>query len=170
MWCQIQKCCWARPLPVIKLLATQRGPAMEKGGCFPHWPPGLSNCVQLVPLRHQLSPGPPAGLAGPAWPPFSHSASCLVYLQLYLVFWLPEALATGQLVRRPCSVIRRPVHHQQGCWRKLSHIAFGCIWEKRESLADLFLSPFSNALQVWCFPHTLGNVFPPNLRLTPTTS
>lgn len=77
--------------------------------------PGLNNCVRLAQLNHQLSPCPSAGLAGPTWLRFSHYASCLVYLQLYLVFWLPEALATSQLVRSPCSVIKRPVHHQQGC-------------------------------------------------------
>lgn len=70
------------------------------------------------------------------------------------MFWLPEALATGQLVTSPCSVIKRPVHHQQGCLGKLSHIAFGCIQEKQESLVDHFLSPFFNALQVWRFPQT----------------
>lgn len=152
MWCQVRKRCWAHPLPAIKLLATQRGHREEKGGCSLHWPLVLHNCVQLVPLNHQLSLGPCARLLAPAWPPFSHCASCLVYLQLYLVFWLPGVLATGQLVTSPCSVINRPVHHQQGCLGKLSHIAFGCIQEKQESLVVLFLSPFFNAIQVWHFP------------------
>lgn len=63
MWCQIQKRCWARPLPVIKLLATQKGYGEEKGDCFPHRPLVLSNSSVL--LNHQLSLGPCAVLAGP---------------------------------------------------------------------------------------------------------
>lgn len=128
--------------------------------------PGLNNCVQLVPLNHQLSLGPSARLSGPAWPRFSHYAACLVYLQLYLVFGLPEALATSHLVTSPCSVIKRPVHHRQGCLGKLSHIAFGCIQEKQESLVDLFRLPFFNALQVWRFPHT-GKCLPLGRTLSP---
>lgn len=82
---------------------------------------------------------------------------------------MPHALFTSNGMWRlgsHCSVVRRPVRHQQGCLGKLSHIAFACIQEKQESLVDLFRSPVLNALQVWCFPQT-GKCLPSNLRRTP---
>ena len=153
MWCQIRKCCGAHPLPVIKSLATQRGQGEEKGGCLPHGPRVVHNCVQLAPLHHRLSPVPPLGSQPRRGLAFTLRRS-LVYLPPYLVFRLPGVLATGQLVTSPCSVIKSPVHHQHGCLGKLSHSAFGCVQEKQESLVVLFLPLCFNAIQVWRFPQT----------------
>lgn len=56
------------------------------------------------------------------------------------------------------------------CLGKLSHISLGCIQEKQEFLEDVFLSPFFNTIQVWCFLQTGKYVFPSNLSLTQISS
>lgn len=116
--------------------------------------PGPQQLCSVGAAQSPAVTGFPCWLLAPVWPPFSHCAACLAYVRLYLVFGLPGVLATGQFVTGPCSAIRRPVHHQQGCLGKLSHITSGCIQEKQESLVVLFLAPFFNAIQVWRFPQT----------------
>ena len=147
------KMLWGSPSASNKIAGHPERQRGGEGGCLLRWPRILHNCVHLAPLHHRChrsprsAPGP--GVASP-----SHCAERLVCLPPYLVLRLPGVLATGQLVTSPCSVIKSPVHHQQGCLGKLSHSAFGCVQEKQESLVGLFLPPCFNAIQVWHFPQT----------------
>lgn len=151
MWCQIQKCCWAHPLPVIKLLATQRGHREEKGDCFPHWPPVLNNWVQLVPLNHQLSLGPSTQLIGPDLASIFTLCSMPCLPLTVSGVLAPRVLGDRSACHKPLLYNQVTCPSPVECLGKLSHISFGCIKEKQESLVDLFLSPFFNAIQVWSF-------------------
>lgn len=166
MWCHIRKCCWACPLPVIKLLATQRGHREEKGHCFPYWPLVLNNCVQLVPLNHQLSLGPSARLSGP------YLASIFTLCRMPC---LPPTVA-GVLAPRGLGD-RSTCHNPQLCNQETCPSPAGVFGEavthrlwlhsgKTRVPCRSFLSPFFNAIQVWCFPQT-GKCLP--FRSVPDT-
>ena len=166
MWCHIRKCCWACPLPVIKLLATQRGHREEKGHCFPYWPLVLNNCVQLVPLNHQLSLGPSARLPGP------YLASIFTLCRRPC---LPPTVA-GVLAPRGLGD-RSTCHNPQLCNQETCPSPAGVFGEavthhlwlhsgKTRVPCRSFLSPFFNAIQVWCFPQT-GKCLP--FRSVPDT-
>lgn len=138
MWCQIRKCCWVCPLPIIKLLATQRGHREEKGDGFPYWPLALHNCVQLVPLNHQLSLGPSAGLIGPDLASIFTLCSMPCLPPTVSGVLAPRVLGDRSACHKPllCNQVTCPSPVE--CLGKLSHIAFGCIQEKTRVLCRSF--------------------------------